>query len=228
MEKGKFHLKSLDSLRTIAFFSTFIAHSFGTLNENILETGIYKNVLYLKGFFGFGVPVFFVLSGFLITFLMLKNQEKNNFSLKSFYLKRVLRIWPVYYVVILFGFFAFPILRSIILHQPTEENANFWMYLCFLSNFDQINIGVLPFGVGLGPTWSVSVEEQFYLFWPLILLAFPKSKFINAIIVIMIFTLIGSLVFNLNSTNTVFSMIYLSVGSLFGYLSFYNYKNISK
>jgi peptidoglycan/LPS O-acetylase OafA/YrhL len=226
--KSKFHFKNLDSIRTIAFLSTFLAHAFYTESSNIETNKIFVFVNKFREMFSFGVPVFFVLSGFLITFLMLKTQEKSTFSLKGFYLKRVLRIWPVYYVVIIFGFFLFPIVRSLVLNQPTVENANFWMYLGFLSNFDQINNGVLPFGVGLGPTWSVSVEEQFYLFWPLILLVFPRSKFIKAICLILVLSLFCSIFFNFKSTHTVFSMIYLSVGSLFGYLSFYNIKNINQ
>ncbi len=65
--KTKLHFKNLDSIRTLAFFSTFLAHSFFTVNDSILTSGTYKNVLIMAKIFGFGVPIFFVLSGFLIS-----------------------------------------------------------------------------------------------------------------------------------------------------------------
>jgi peptidoglycan/LPS O-acetylase OafA/YrhL len=220
--KPKFHFKSLDAIRTVAFLSTFLAHSFNTDSSFLKTTETYQIVLGIRNFFGFGVPVFFVLSGFLITYLMIKSQENNRFSLKDFYLKRFLRIWPVYYAVVIFGFFIFPLIRTFILHEPTVENANLWMYLAFLGNFDQINTGVLPFGVGLGPTWSVSIEEQFYLFWPLVVMLFPKRKFGKSILAVLILSTIIAIYCYLPSTHTVTAMIYLSVGSFFGYLSYYN------
>ncbi|MDD2983962.1 MAG: acyltransferase [Crocinitomicaceae bacterium] len=227
-KEQKFHFKSLDAIRTIAFMSTFLAHSFGSDDATLKSSQTYQAVMTVRGFFSFGVPVFFVLSGFLITFLMLKNQESNRFSLKDFYKKRILRIWPVYYAVVIFGFFIFPLIRSWTLGLPTYENASLGMYLAFLSNFDQINNGVLPFGVALGPTWSVSIEEQFYVFWPLLVLLFPKRRFGSSILAVLLISTIVSIIFLLPGTHTVFAMIYLSVGAYFGYLSFYNKWNINE
>lgn len=226
-ETSKFHFKSLDAIRTLAFFSTFLAHSFRTANTEILNSTLFKLIEYVKQTIGFGVPIFFVLSGFLITYLILKDQEKNRFTIKNFYIKRILRIWPVYYAVVIFGFFIFPLLRSLILHQPTTENAHFFMYLFFLSNLDQIFNNQLPFGVGLGPTWSVSIEEQYYLFWPILLFFLPKKNFVKGILSVLVVTTILSLKYNLPHTHSITSMIYLSMGSLFGYISFYNYKSIN-
>lgn len=226
-ETSKFHFKSLDAIRTIAFFSTFLAHSFRTENSAILNSTLFKAIDYIKETIGFGVPIFFVLSGFLITYLILKDQEKERFTIKNFYIKRVLRIWPVYFAVVIFGFFIFPLIRSLVLHQPTTENAHFLMYLFFLSNLDQIFNGQLPFGVGLGPTWSVSIEEQYYLFWPILLFFLPKRSFVKGILSVLVVTTILALIFNLPHTHSITSMIYLSMGSLFGYMSYYNYKNIN-
>ena len=107
------------------------------------------------------------------------------------------------------------------MHETTYENASFVKYLFFLSNFDQISTGVLPFGVGLGPTWSVSVEEQFYLIFPVFLLLFPKKKFIFPILAILAISLICSPLFGLSPIHTLFCFTYLATGGVFGYLAFY-------
>lgn len=225
----KFKFDNLDSIRTIAFISTFLAHAFYTESSVILDSPEYKNVIHFSQVFGFGVPIFFVLSGFLITYLMLKEQEGNGtFVIRNFYLRRILRIWPVYFIVLLIGFVIFPILRNNILHQPYLETANPVYYMLFLSNFDQINQRTLPFGIGLGPTWSVSIEEQFYLFWPILLLFFKRSKFIIAILLTLSASLIISPLFNLSNKHTLYCMLYLSIGGLYGYLSFYKFTFIQK
>lgn len=225
----KFKFDNLDSIRTIAFFGTFLAHAFPSEDPSMLNNSIIKFANYFRELFSFGVPVFFVLSGFLISFLMLKEQETpTSFSIKNFYIRRVLRIWPVYYATIIFGFFIFPLLRKVILHEPTSETASLLNYIFYLSNFDQIYKNALPFGVGLGPTWSVSVEEQFYLIWPIFLLLFPKKMFIYPILILMSLSLIFTPILNLPSKHTLFCFIYLTSGALFAYLSFYYKEFITK
>ena len=110
----------------------------------------------------FAVTLFFVLSGFLITFLMVKEKEKyGDFSFKKFYIRRVLRIWPLYYLILITSYIFFanndiPI-RTIILNTLTFSNIP----IAFNSSWypsPQI--------------WSIGVEEQFYLFWPLVIYFF--------------------------------------------------------
>lgn len=219
----KFRFDNLDSIRTIAFLSTFLAHAFYSESTDVLESSTFQWAVYFREIFSFGVPIFFVLSGFLITYLMFREQEKTGkFSVRNFYVRRVLRIWPVYYLVILIGFVVFPLLRSYVLNEPMSEPASPLMYSLFLSNFNQINTTALPYGVGLGPTWSVSVEEQFYLIWPLFLVLMPRKKFIGAIGFVMLASLLLTYIFGLSSKHTIYCMLYLSVGSLFGYLAYYH------
>jgi peptidoglycan/LPS O-acetylase OafA/YrhL len=229
MNREKFRFDNLDSIRTISFFGVFLAHSFSTTVESVANNPVYKFANYFRELFNFGVPVFFVLSGFLISYLMLHEQESlGSFSIKNFYIRRILRIWPVYYIVIVFGFFVFPNVREFLLNLPTIENANPIKYFLFLSNFDQISTAKLPFGVGLGPTWSVAVEEQFYLIWPVFLLLFPKRKFIYPILFLMTIALLTSFIFTLSNKNTLFCFIYLTSGALYAYLSFYYPRFIKK
>ncbi len=220
--KEKFRFENLDSIRTIAFLSTFMAHAFYTESVEVKASTAFQWAVKFREVFSFGVPIFFVLSGFLITYLMLKEKEdQGGFSLKNFYIRRVLRIWPVYYLVLLVGFVLFPMLRGVFLDTAYVETATPWMYMSFLSNFDQINQGELPYGVGLGPTWSVSVEEQFYLFWPLLFILFRGKKFIYPLLLVLISSTFLTRMLGLPTKHLILCMIYLSVGGLFGYLSMY-------
>lgn len=225
----KFRFENLDSIRTIAFFSTFLAHAFYAESESILKSDAFQFITGFRQIFSFGVPIFFVLSGFLITYLMLREQHLiGKFSLKDFYMRRVLRIWPVFFLVLLIGFVVFPIVRDLILHDPYVETADWRMYVFFLSNFDQINQPELPYGIGLGPTWSVSIEEQFYLVWPLFLLAFRRLSFIIPIVLVIFSSLVFTSMFSFSSKHTVYCMTYLAVGAGFGYFSYYQEKFIRK
>lgn len=219
----KFHFNNLDSIRSIAFLSTFLAHAFYAESPEILASKAYQNAISFSEYFSFGVPIFFVLSGFLITYLMLREQQIiGTFSLKDFYMRRILRIWPVFFMVLFIGFVAFPILRAFFLDEPYYETADWRMYATFLSNFDQINQPEMPYGVGLGPTWSVSIEEQYYLAWPLLLLFFNRKKFIIPIILVVMASLFFSAVYHLSNIHTLYCMTYLGVGAGFAYLAFYH------
>lgn len=116
-----------------------------------------------------GVIIFFVLSGFLITRILLSNKEKVEsgkktlkISLFNFYIRRSLRIFPIYYLLI----FALKIFNHAIV------NESFWWFALYSNNIktylDQSWMGTL------GPLWSLAVEEQFYLLWPSIILLINK------------------------------------------------------
>lgn len=227
-EKVNFKISNLDSIRSIAFLSTFFAHAFYTESLTVEQSTLFRGAIYFREVFSFGVPIFFVLSGFLITFLMLKEQESVGFNIGKFYMRRLLRIWPLYFIILIIGFIIFPIFRTFILHQPYEDSANPIYYVLFLSNFDQINNSALPFGIGLGPTWSVSIEEQFYLIWPLLLLLFKKKKFIYPILILIACSLILVPIFHLQYKHTIYNVIYLSIGGLFAYFSFYHKSILGK
>ena len=113
-----------------------------------------------------GVDFFFVLSGFLITTLLLREEDRDGrFSLRGFYRRRILRIVPVYFLVVTLvgGWF--------VLVKGEAGYAALWPYYYgFLSNF---LIGDIP---TLEPTWSLSVEEQYYMLWPLLLLLLPMLR----------------------------------------------------
>lgn len=225
----KFRFENLDSIRTLAFLSTFCAHAFFSESSEILNSKVFLDFIHFTEIFSFGVPIFFVLSGFLITYLMIREQERfQKFKVLSFYVRRILRIWPLYFVVLFFGFVVYPLLQSWFLMDPLPETAHWEYYVMFLSNFDQIWQDSLPIGVGLGPTWSVSIEEQFYLVWPLLFLIFKRKYFIVPIVSIMLVSIAISSIYSLTTIHTLFCMNYLATGGAFGYLAYYHPKIVTK
>ncbi len=134
---------------------------------------------------GKGVSIFFVLSGFLITYLLVSEYElTSRIPLKNFYMRRVLRIWPLYFLVIAFSFGIYPFLKSLIgMNNPLGSRILY--QLTFLSNFDVINIAKNCYGndaMSQDIRWSVAIEEQFYLFWPLLFVFLPKRFWLYLII----------------------------------------------
>lgn len=133
---------------------------------------------------------FFVLSGFLLSHLANKETKSNKFNVLKFFQRRVLRIWPVYFAVSLFGLlFYYAILP--LLHIPFLNHANFgtaFLLQCFfLSNV--LHAFYDPGGI-LTITWSVSVEEQFYLFFPLFVYLVYHKVFLKRVAVLALFILI--------------------------------------
>lgn len=112
-----------------------------------------------------GVDFFFVLSGYLITTLLIREEAATGrISLKGFYWRRTLRILPAYYLVVTLAGF-----NEIVLNGETGSLEKLPYYYFFLANF--LAVEDITF---LSPTWSLSVEEQYYLVWPALLLLLPR------------------------------------------------------
>jgi peptidoglycan/LPS O-acetylase OafA/YrhL len=219
--KSKIYFPNLDGWRFIAALAVLLSHVVGRIP--IPENTILKLLaiaLSLDGFGGdAGVSFFFVLSGFLITYLMfIEEDETGSFDLLYFYIRRILRIWPLYFLTLFIGFVIYPFFVS-----NYVETADWRMYALFLANFDNIYFGWPKTGI-LGVQWSVAVEEQFYIFWPLIFLLFRKSRnFIHVItggIVLSVFCRI----MGLHQYHTLSCIADLFIGALIAYLSKYHYE----
>jgi peptidoglycan/LPS O-acetylase OafA/YrhL len=159
-------MPQLDALRAAAV-SAVMAHHFLPISRYVPEDYVNLGV--------FAVRMFFVLSGFLITGILLRARgEEPKTALKQFYLRRVLRIFPIYYLA-LFAALAFG-LGSI------QERA--WWHLTYLTNF------IYPFHPELtwpaSHFWTLAVEEQFYLVWPFILIFLPGKHLFKAIVGIVV------------------------------------------
>jgi peptidoglycan/LPS O-acetylase OafA/YrhL len=116
-----------------------------------------------------GVYFFFVLSGFLITYLLITERARTGtVRVKQFYERRILRIWPLYYLLVLLGFFVFPhiqLLRLDWLQKYFADNywLKFWFNIFMLPNLALAMFAAVPH---IGQVWSIGVEEQFYILWP--------------------------------------------------------------
>lgn len=155
--KNTQYYPALDGLRGLAILLVVFLHNFGFMNYF---------------FFGWlGVDLFFVLSGFLITTILLNTLSKPNF-LKNFYIRRILRIFPLYYLLLLLSLFIVPLFADIEVSYYKESQGWLWSYLQnWLFIFKE------PYGDKIVlHTWSLAVEEQFYLVWPLVVLFIKKPK----------------------------------------------------
>ena len=117
-----------------------------------------------------------------------------------FYLRRTLRIWPLFYVVVIYALFLYPTIASTI-GINHEQNGSVLMNLIFLNNFDLLQLvenGQVGFNQQLQITWSVAIEEQFYLIWPVIFLLIVRTKKYFLVFSILFFS-IFSFKYNSNS-----------------------------
>ncbi len=193
-DSNKVFFPNLEGLRFFAFFLVFINHATGCLgyNNQSAKFDFIRSHFFWSG--DLGVSFFFVLSGFLITYLLLKEKElSGRINIKNFYIRRVLRIWPLYFLIVVMCLFVFPMLDNTLPKWfPIGVNIadlNKWFYLTFTGNFDYIYNGIT--NVLIGVLWSVSIEEQFYLFWPLIIAFIPNKYLLKTFLLIII----GSIAF---------------------------------
>jgi peptidoglycan/LPS O-acetylase OafA/YrhL len=134
-----------------------------------------------------GVDLFFVLSGYLITDILLRSRE-NRYYFSKFYIKRILRIFPVYYLV-LFAFFSLsPVFFSIKLPGSTYTyyNHNQIWYWLFIQNWLTVWKGT-PTEPYLLHFWSLAIEEQFYILWPVTLYFIKQLETLKKLIILLIF-----------------------------------------
>lgn len=176
MKQTRIYFPNLDGLRFIAFFLVFFNHVFYLTNTGIPEDSFWFAFLQnLEKNGALGVNLFFVLSGFLITFLLLNEQKTyGKIHIGQFYMRRLLRIWPLYFLMVLLGFFLFPIIKTLLGESPMETHQVLF-YLFFISNFHMLNAG-WPDSSILSVLWSVGIEEQFYLLWPVLLFIVPTKR----------------------------------------------------
>ena len=113
-----------------------------------------------------GVDVFFVLSGFLITGILLDAVHRPHYF-RNFYARRVLRIFPLYYAVLFFAFLVLPRIAPWTVVRYARVNSEAIWYWLHLSNFAIARRGVFTHGI-VDVSWSLAIEEQFYLLWPAI------------------------------------------------------------
>lgn len=160
-------MHQLDAIRAIAVIAVLWHHFGPTHSIDMGEKG---------------VSLFFVLSGFLITQILLKYRQDietngdNPVSVfKKFYARRTIRIFPIYYITLLVSFIL----------GIKNARETIWWNITYLSNLKPALDGVWDYSIA--HFWSLSVEEQFYLFWPLFILYIPKTHLLKAICYVIVF-----------------------------------------
>jgi len=261
--------ESLDLWRGFAALWVVLFHSFSSIQHDAGRSLAVNPLALLVSWGDTGVALFFVISGFLITSLLLKEDVTyGNINLPLFYIRRILRIWPAYFSVILFACFLVPLLHAGEAHHFGayfyHASLMFLPYAFFVSNMAQIisplctSHGVIdPFQIDamaaywratgvnedlilrlLGPTWSLCLEEQFYLVWPLCLsfLKTPRKRvntlfqliagsFALRLFLQIYFAKSGHLIWYLN---TFAHLDPLMIGALLGTFNHYHRANLEK
>ncbi len=219
----------IDGLRAIAVLSVVIYHAkFSLFGLDLFEGGF------------LGVDIFFVISGYLITkIIFIEIKSTGKFSFMKFYERRIRRILPAlffitfstlvagYYILLPHSFLEFA--QSILYQLGFISNFYFWKYYHF--SYMSENALMLPFL----HTWSLSVEEQFYVLFPIILIAIIKylKKYLAILIIsgILISLIIADYFSPIYSSLTFYMLPFrgweLLVGSLIAYLEVFNQKKIS-
>lgn len=171
MQKLKYY-KALDGVRGMAALMVMWFH-FNWPQGSFLLNGIKKTATFGQT----GVTLFFVLSGFLITRILLVGKNDPHYF-SNFYIRRSLRIFPLYYLFLVLFYFALPFIQHTPI-APFNEQVYYWTYLQnFCDTFGWKTIGPKHF-------WSLAVEEHFYLFWPLVIF-YLDHKNIKRVIVSLV------------------------------------------
>ncbi len=149
--EARVHLKGLNGLRAIAALAVVLSHTSGGIGTTDL-----RDVLPV-GLATYSVTIFFTLSGFLITYLLFKEKEKQEISIRNFYVRRILRIWPLYFTYLAIA------LVVISFQDRAKLPGSTAYYVFFIANILTVTYNHLPH---LSHYWTLGVEEQFYVFWP--------------------------------------------------------------
>lgn len=180
------HLPQLDGIRGVAIIMVLIYH-FIAISPSP-NTDLENTIFTFTKSGWIGVDLFFVLSGFLITRILLTTKDKEKYYL-NFYVKRVLRIFPLYYLVLIILLIIVPSLIANIpsqLQLMSDNQLWFWTYLAnwyiaYEGDFNKTSGGYF---------WSLAVEEQFYIVWPFVVYNFRLFSFQKACVLLFVLTYI--------------------------------------
>ena len=190
MEKDKIYFPNLNGLRFIAAFLVIIHHIEQFKSISNVEN-YWGKVPFIDIIGKLGVVLFFVLSGFLITYLLLTEEHSfKKISIRKFYARRILRIWPLYFLIIILAFFVLPNIAIFTLPGYGKDVIysdlllKLFLYAIFFPNLVLSLLGLVPYA---SHTWSIGTEEQYYLVWPIILRYFKKNRIILMFFIIFLY-----------------------------------------
>lgn len=220
----KVFFKNLDALRFIAFLFIFLGHALDTDSNIIRNSDVYgwvKNYVYIFGKTGFSFA--FVLSSYINTWVILEErQQAGYFKPWLYYVRRAIRIWPLYFLVLFIGFVVVPFAMEL-MGQPYAEVGNPWYFILFVGNFFLIEHGWTHSPI-ISVLWSVSVEEQFYIFWPFLLIIFRRNEKWLFALLLIIFAMTTVHYFGTDVNlwfHTLFLLGDIALGAIFAFMSFH-------
>jgi len=224
MNTPKVYFQNLDALRFIAFVFIFLGHALDTDSEVIRQSGAYawaKHYIYILGTTGFSFA--FVLSSYVNTWVILEERQRaGHFSPWRYYVRRALRIWPLYFLVLFIGFVILPLFMRWI-GEPYTEGGNPWYFIFFVGNFHLIENN-WPHSPIISVLWSVSVEEQFYIFWPFLLILFRGVEKRLFALLLLVFAATTFYYFHTDVHlwfHTLFLLGDICIGAIFAFISFH-------
>lgn len=221
LTQKRVYFPNLNGLRFVAAFIVLIHHIDATVLSKLRQFDPKEELYYrlhLKALSGhLGVVLFFALSGFLITYLLLlEKKQAGKINIRHFYIRRILRIWPLYFLVI---FCAIAILFTNKIPDPKTLGIQILFFIFFLPHLLRISpFGGVPYSTH---TWSIGVEEQFYLLWPM----FIQKTRVN-ILLPLIFSLITIIIIlkgifsHLDVLLVLLDVVHMMIGSLFAIIYF--------
>jgi len=180
LDRVRGSIREFDGLRGIAIFLVMTHHfwpRFGYWSE-------WASVPHLGWI---GVDLFFVLSGFLITGILLDSKDSPHYF-RNFYARRVIRIFPLYYLVVIAAFIGIPAMQggAWSTSEFVRESGSPWWYLLYQGNLREAIVGHEPAYV-LAPLWSLSIEEQFYMLFPLLVLMLDRKTLTRTLLALLVF-----------------------------------------
>jgi peptidoglycan/LPS O-acetylase OafA/YrhL len=191
-DKKPLHFVQLDALRFLAAFLVVLVHAWegwtgGFGIPKWLNNGdphqynwLGEHLHMIIGNFNFGVDMFFLISGFLITYLLLREKgDKGKINIPNFFIRRALRIWPLYFFVIAIS----PLLVSWMGWPSPEYKPAIFFY----NNFRTIATESWQFP--FAHFWSICVEEHFYLIWPFVIAFFPMKRLPQVFLTVIVISI---------------------------------------
>jgi peptidoglycan/LPS O-acetylase OafA/YrhL len=163
------HLPVLDGVRGLAILMVLLLHF---VSNTIPTNQIERAIVFVTGYGAYGVDLFFILSGFLITGILYDGRNQRHYF-RNFFMRRFLRIFPLYYGVLALLFIVVPLIplfQGTTLDYLLERQAWAWLYAV---NFHVAMHGEWSLSY-INHFWSLAVEEHFYLFWPLVILLLAR------------------------------------------------------
>ena len=174
------HLPALDGLRGLAVLIV-VWHNVSLTGPGFGDGADAKVLGLISNLGWMGVELFFVLSGFLITGILVDASNEPR-PLRNFYMRRMLRIFPLYYAVLIVAFIILPALDARPAWSVAKDGSEIW-YWTYLVNWA---IPIEGGGGGLSHFWSLAVEEQFYLLWPLVVVAVSRPALVVACLILIV------------------------------------------